>query len=395
MSPSSSPFESLKKKFNLGTPKAPKMVAQPLPAVEDDVDAVPALGSSWSSSGSSSSGTPSPTTPSPVGSPVAYRTMSRLSGGRPETPQDISRFSSPDAALDQYCIRRTSTPASGHEIAKPTPRRAFVPPLPQSTTVMNVALPDTQRPLKGILKHSRHTSSPSRPATAAPSSSGSASPPPAAYTGRPTSSASRRPSYSHGTSMANLALHWQLLPPVSLASPTNMQPLKVVEFDVTKPVRSIKIRDFTERPYRVLRGREVDACLKKQACAGVSLPSMTIRYEPIPGLEINVTASDGANVSCKDVFEAIYTFFDKVMTADNRSDYMRSDRMNQCRDAFKKRCRASLRAVPDAEERAGMRFVDLLEGKTLFLGLKRPHNDRHPDKYWVVDFGIPNPPQSS
>ncbi|KAI0667691.1 hypothetical protein C8Q78DRAFT_981382 [Trametes maxima] len=395
MSLSSSPFESLKKKLNLGTPRAPKMVPQPLPSMSDDGDAVPALGSSWSSSGSSSSGTPSPTTPSPVGSPVAYRTMSKLSGGRPGTPQDISRFSSADHALDKSRIRRTSVSASGNEIMKPTPRRAFVPPLPQSTTVMNVALPDPQRPLKGILKHSRHTSSPSRPATAAPSSSGSASPPPAAYTGRPMSSASRRPSHSHGTSTANLALHWQLLPPVNLASPMNGQPLKVVEFDVTRPVRSIKIRDYAERPYRVLRGREVDACLQKQACAGVPLPSMTIRYEPIPGLEISVTASDGANVSCKDVFEAIYTFFDKVMTGDDRSDYMKADRMNQCLDAFKKRCRASLRAVPDAEKKAGMRFVDLLEGKTLFLGLKRPHNDRHPSPYWVVDFGIPNPPQSS
>lgn len=145
---------------SLSPPSAPKHLPVPLP--ELSVDSPP--GQSWSSSGSSSCSSPSPTTPSPRSSPIAYRAPSKLSGKRAGTPQDaysdISRYSSPDPALEKKSrARRTSSPAV--DIVKPTPRRAYIPITP-STTVMNAVLPPTpdmlKPPIKGILKPPRRTS---------------------------------------------------------------------------------------------------------------------------------------------------------------------------------------------------------------------------------------------
>lgn len=145
---------------SLSPPSAPKHLPVPLPELA--VDSPP--GQSWSSSGSSSCSSPSPTTPSPRSSPIAYRAPSNLSGKRAGTPQDayadISRYSSPDPALEKKSrARRTSSPAV--DIVKPTPRRAYIP-TPPSTTVMNAVLPPMpdmlKPPIKGILKPPRRTS---------------------------------------------------------------------------------------------------------------------------------------------------------------------------------------------------------------------------------------------
>ncbi|KAI0357587.1 hypothetical protein OH77DRAFT_1399168 [Trametes cingulata] len=364
---------------SLGTPKAPKHNTVPLPELDDAADAVPLLVPSWPSSASSSSGTPSPRTPSPRASPVVHRSPPKPSGSRAGTPTDsygTSRYSSPDPALEKLRPRRLSTPAP--EIMKPTPRRAFVPPLPP-TTVMQVALPSApvpQKPLKGILKHPR-------PATTAPSS-GSASPPAPVHVARPASSASRRPSDS-----TPVALHWQLLPPPHVPGwdPSVARPQKRLYFDVTKSPRSIVIRDYSELPPKVSRYDAIQGYLEKEACS-VPLHKMTIRYEEIPGLEIRVSGKGGNPIRCKDVFEAIYEYFDRVMTPDQRSMYMAQANLKRCEEAFRRRCQASERAVPLAEQRKGMRFVDLLEGNTMFLGLMRPTDDTSRlDKYWVIKFG--------
>ncbi|KAI0819227.1 hypothetical protein BC628DRAFT_1047932 [Trametes gibbosa] len=383
-------------KATLSPPSAPKHLPVPLPELA--ADSPP--GQTWSSSGSSSCSSPSPTTPSPRWSPIAYRAPSKLSGGRAGTPSDvndISRFSSPDPAMEKSRMRRAPTPAV--EILKPTPRRAYIP-APPSTTVMQVALPpmaDPHKPLKGILKSPRRTS-PISPtdltgvcerslchvplaATATPSSptSSASSPPPQVY--RPASSASGRPRHE-----GPLELHWQLLPPNQ--RPWMSHPSKVLYYDITKPPVTIRIRDFSERPPRVSRASEVKAYLEKGACK-LHLPSMTIRYEKIPGLEIRIAAKDGNSVRCQDVFDGIYQFFDRVMTPDERCEYIPTEgQLKRVEDAFLQRCKDSHRAVPQAEQDKGIRFVDLLEGNTAFRGLMRPTNERRsPDKYWVVEFG--------
>ncbi|KAL1950509.1 hypothetical protein VTO73DRAFT_5633 [Trametes versicolor] len=363
---------------SLSPPSAPKHLPVPLPELA--VDSPP--GQSWSSSGSSSCSSPSPTTPSPRSSPIAYRAPSNLSGKRTGTPQDayadISRYSSPDPALEKKSrSRRTSSPAV--DIVKPTPRRAYIPITP-STTVMNAVLPPTpdmlKPPIKGILK-------PPRPATAAPSEASSWTPPPI-HSPRSASSASNRPSQD-----VPLSLHWQLLPPVERPwNPANRYPRQRLYFDITKPPSTIKIRDYSEMPPKVTRGSKIKDALAKPASNG-NLSSMTIKYDKIPGAEIHIAAKDGSTVRCGEVFDAIYEFFDRVLTPDERSDLIPTiEQLNRVEKAFVRRCQDSHRAVPLAEQYEGIRFVDLLEGNTVFHGLMRPLNERRsPEKYWVIEFG--------
>lgn len=141
-------------------------------------------------------------------------------------------------------------------------------------------------------------------------------------------------------------------------------------------------------PPKVTRGSKIKDALAKPASNG-NLSSMTIRYEKIPGAEIRIAAKDGSTVRCGEVFDAIYEFFDRVMTPDERSDLIPTvAQLNRVETAFLRRCQDSHRAVPLAEQYEGIRFVDLLEGNTVFHGLMRPLNERRsPEKYWVIEFG--------
>ncbi|KAI8978728.1 hypothetical protein BD414DRAFT_421787 [Trametes punicea] len=365
----------------LSTPRAPRKGPIPLPALENAPDSVPPL--SPSSALSNSSGSPSPITPSPRNSPTARRAASKLSRDGCATPKDIydvSRFPSPDPALVKARARRPSTPATP-EIVKPTPLRPWV--RTESTTVMQVAVPpvhDVPKPLKGILK-------PPRPATTGPPNDSTFPSPSQRSVGRPASSASRRPSDT-----AVLALHWQLLPPPTMAGQTlGGHQTKQVLFDVRKPLRCIRIRDLKDRPPRVSSWDSIKGDLAKEACSE-ALYKMTIRCENIPGLEIRVTGKNGNTIRCEDVFEAIFLFFDKILTPDDRAQYITKENSQRCYDAFLKRCEEGYRAVPPAEQAKGMRFVDLLEANTYFRGLRRPiQASRHLDKYWVLNLG-PCPP---
>lgn len=163
---------------------------------------------------------------------------------------------------------------------------------------------------------------------------------------------------------------------------------KVLYYDITKPPVTIKIRDYSERPPKALRPSEVKEYLEK-AASKIELPSMTIRYEKIPGLEIRIAAKDGKSVRCEDIFDGIYEFFDRVLTPDQRCQYITTDaQLARVEDALLRRCKDSHRAVAQAEQRKGIRFVDLLEGNTAYRGLMRPtYERRSPEKYWVVEFG--------
>ncbi|KAI0632276.1 hypothetical protein C8Q77DRAFT_1158925 [Trametes polyzona] len=366
---------------SLSPPSAPKRLPVPLPD-DGSMDSPP--GQTWSSSGSSSCSSPSPTTPSPRSSPVAFRVpSSKLSGGRAGTPletvHNVSRYSSPDPAEKKARSRRVSSPA-GIEILKPTPRHAYMQQLP-AITVMPVStppMPDLQRPpLKGILKTPR-------PATAAPPPTGATSPPPTVV--RPSSAAPAPPA-------DRIALHWQLLPHDARPFVPNSG-YKQLYYDITKPPSTIKIRDYSKGPMYKLSREEVAAYLQKDVCNSYKLPSMVIRCDKVPGRDIRITAKDGKSVRCQDVFDGLYAFFDEVMTPDERCEYIQSmEDVLRIDAAFLRRCDNSHRAVPRAEQYAGIRWVDLLEGNTAFRGLRRPmRNGRGREMYWLVEFGPCEPP---
>ncbi|OSC97495.1 hypothetical protein PYCCODRAFT_1130427 [Trametes coccinea BRFM310] len=323
----------------IGTPRAPKKGTVPLP---DAFDSVPPLVPSGLSSASSDASSLSPTTPSPRSSPVARRAVSKLSDGGYGSPKDAykhSRFSTPDPALDKPPrASRVSSPAPQCQVVRPKPRRAWVVPPSEPVTVMAVAIPpppDASQVRKGILKGPR-------PATAAPPESHRSMSP--LKPSRPKSTAPP-PRISCSAS----PLHWLLSPPIR--SPRTLPGGKLVTkqviFDATKPTSLITLRDLTDRS--VIKGRAAEDYLSRLACAVNPLKEMTLVCLNIPGFEIPVKGKDGDAIRCLDVFKAIYDTFDKIMSPADRE-----------------------RNVAEAEKRMGMRFVDLLEGNSYFLGLTIP-----------------------
>ncbi|KAI0769109.1 hypothetical protein BD413DRAFT_605129 [Trametes elegans] len=340
------------------TPRAPKHGTIPLPDLTPPSgNVVPPLVSSWSSSESSSSGTPSPITPSPRSSPVARRA----------DMHDISRNSTPDSlAQDKARSRQTSTPAI--EIVKPTPRRPYAHALPPTTvTVMNAVVPPPPaleippKPLKGILKQTRLP----------------------AHQGRPRSSASRHPSVS----VATLSLHWQLLPPNEACRRRG----KYLHFDVAKSLDHVEVKNHpTDRlPATGKKFKYIQQDLLKEACSTIQLRTMIIRYEKIKDRDIHVNPKHGDTITCLDILEAIYEFFDTIMSPKEAAHYIKKpDHLQRCEAAFYRRCEESERRVAPAERELGLRFVDLLEGNTVFQGLRRPYGgSAPPDLCWVVEFG--------
>ncbi|KAL7279824.1 hypothetical protein ACG7TL_006231 [Trametes sanguinea] len=369
----------------IGTPRAPKKGTVPLP---DAFDSVPPLVPSGLSSASSDASSLSPTTPSPRSSPVARRAVSKLSDGGYGSPKDAykpSRFSTPDPALDKPPrASRVSSPAPQCQVVRPKPRRAWVVPPSEPVTVMAVAIPpppDASQVRKGILKGPR-------PATAAPPESHRSMSP--LKPSRPKSTAPP-PRISCSAS----PLHWLLSPPIR--SPRTLPGGKLVTkqviFDATKPTSLITLRDLTDRS--VIKGRAAEDYLSRLACAVNPLKEMTLVCLNIPGFEIPVKGKDGDAIRCLDVFKAIYDTFDKIMSPADRERYVKADNMQRCCDAFLRRCQHSHRNVAEAEKRMGMRFVDLLEGNSYFLGLTIPPQGSALDRdgrVWYVTFGRHPPP---
>ncbi|OBZ68863.1 hypothetical protein A0H81_11243 [Grifola frondosa] len=92
------------------------------------------------------------------------------------------------------------------------------------------------------------------------------------------------------------------------------------------------------------------------------------------------------------VFDSIYKEFNHALTNEERERYFSNSkgRLARCEAAFKKRCEDETTVVAAAELAKGMRRVDLLEGRTIFMGLRRPHDsDDKPNTYWVLELGYP------
>lgn len=121
----------------------------------------------------------------------------------------------------------------------------------------------------------------------------------------------------------------------------------------------------------------------------VPLTEMSIRCSQLPHWDIHVSRSSPGGIRCFDVFHAIYETFHFVMSPTEKDHYIPSDRLARCEAAFQKRCSASP-GLRGYELSQGMRRVDLLEGQTIFMGLRRPvESDDKPDRYWVLELGLP------
>jgi len=163
-------------------------------------------------------------------------------------------------------------------------------------------------------------------------------------------------------------LHWQLLPyRKEIGKPQ-------LRFDITLPITHLC---FTTTSYpRPLRKADLD-----KPAADEQLEEMTIECERLPSWFIRVKPKNG--ICCRDVFEAIFRTYNEVLTEAERSA-IPEEQLSRIEAAFKARCAGSPGLI-EYEERMGFRRVDLLKGKTLFLGLIRPT----PDSNWVLKLGKP------
>jgi len=187
----------------------------------------------------------------------------------------------------------------------------------------------------------------------------------------PVRPAAPKPSVDCGLQSINL--HWLLLP---------------FEAARGKPRLSFDIR------FRVERIRLWPLDLPCSCPLGVEYPTrfatdkglkrMTIICKDIPWWEVRIRRPDP--ICVQDVLEEIHQTFYERLTA---SDHGRipPDRIARCENAFKDRCKTA-DALEIWEQRQGLRRVDLLRGKTLFMGLVRPPPNEDQTK-WQLQFGRP------
>lgn len=171
-------------------------------------------------------------------------------------------------------------------------------------------------------------------------------------------------------------LHWQLLP-------HNSNPRCIgkaqLHFDITLPVTHLCKRTATEAYSLPLSRSELS-----KPVADEPLQEMTIECEYLPKWYIRIRRPTG--ISCCDVFEEIFRTYHHVLSDDECSElegYPR-DHRSRVKAAFKARC-AESPSLFDYEESQGYRRVDLLKGRTIFLGLTQPK----PSSNWFLKLGYP------
>lgn len=147
------------------------------------------------------------------------------------------------------------------------------------------------------------------------------------------------------------------------------------------------IRDHTTMPPVSLPRAEME---KPAAAAG--LTQMTIRVPALAHWDVHVARPAG--IRCIDVYHAIWETFNTVLSPVECERWIPRDPAARKRwdEHWHRRCRASP-GLSEVERRNGKRRVDLLEGRRIFMGLRRPlEEDGKPDSYWVLELGVPNDP---
>jgi hypothetical protein len=170
----------------------------------------------------------------------------------------------------------------------------------------------------------------------------------------------------------NAELHWQLLP----FDPARGKPQ--LYFDVMHEPNLIRIFNKYMRP---LMPDD-----KHKLAANTPLKEMIIRCAPLPlpVWDIRVRRSDRGPLRCVDVFEAIYKSLSTPLSDAEKSQWAQ-DYLDSCQPYFHARCKASA-ALTDWEELQGLRRVDMLKGRTRFMGIARASPGKN---YWVLHLDRP------
>jgi len=160
-------------------------------------------------------------------------------------------------------------------------------------------------------------------------------------------------------------LHWKLLP-----------------FDVRRPKGKLQFDFAYEVDEIVLEGaaggsRPLSVLERNKSAAEPGLTEMVIHCAELPDWPVHVARQSG--IRCVDVFEAIRDTYNVVLTTTERSIHQ-----SRVRDIERRRP-----PTPEGTKK-GVRRRDLLDGKTLFLGLDwRPSDARYPNGCWCLKVGSP------
>jgi hypothetical protein len=168
-----------------------------------------------------------------------------------------------------------------------------------------------------------------------------------------------------------ITLHWQMLPYDSRMS------RKFLRFDISHPPKDT-VRDL-------LTGRCWSESDYLKLASQPALDEMLIRCENGPRMEPwNIYVHRKGGIRCLDVFQAIQSSFSTPVEDDEKRRLSRTKSL-ACEKAFRRRCESSA-GLALWEERQGMKRVDLLEGRTIFLGLAMsPARD-----CWLLQLGYPS-----
>ena len=165
-------------------------------------------------------------------------------------------------------------------------------------------------------------------------------------------------------------MHWKLLPFDAQRSKGKLK------FDFAREVDEIVLAEAPLGP-RPLTVQE-----RNKLAAKPGLTEMIIHCDELPDWPVYVARQSG--IRCVDVFEAIRDTYNVVLTVTERMIHQ-----SRIRDI------ESLRRRPPTPEgtNKGVRRRDLLDGKTLYLGLDwRTPDSRYPDGCWCLKVGSPPPP---
>lgn len=199
--------------------------------------------------------------------------------------------------------------------------------------------------------------------------------PPSLRVSQSRSSKSKPPVISSSSNNSNPStppstLHWKLLPFDAQRSKGK------VKFDFANEVDEILLAETRQVGARPLSVQE-----RNKSAAEPGLTEMVIHCAELPDWPVHVARQSG--IRCVDVFEAIRDTYNVVLTTTERNMHQQ-----RVRDIERRR-------PPTPEGAAGKKGVrrrDLLEGKTLFLGLDwRPSDSRYPDGCWCLKVGSPPP----
>ncbi|KAI9443431.1 hypothetical protein H4582DRAFT_2054430 [Lactarius indigo] len=273
--------------------------------------------------------------------------------------------------------RRHRTDESGHSSSAESSSSQRTRPTPQA---VRSPLAPPPPPLKGILKSGSSESSVVFRASLVQQDrdgyASSSEKPPPLRTSQSRSSKSRPPhpansansSTSSNRSSPPATLHWKLLPFDAQRSKGK------VKFDFAHEVDEILLAEGRHGSARPLSVPE-----RNKSAAEPSLTEMVIHCAELPDWPVHVARQSG--IRCVDVFEAIRDTYNVVLTTTERTIHQ-----SRVRDIERRRP-----PTPEgAAAKKGVRRSDLLEGKTLFLGLDwRGSDSRYPDGCWCLKVGSP------